>query len=201
MSPKDSKIPANRDMAEPSAVSEPVPVWMLLIFGALFYWAAMYFSFHGGGFDQHVYTPFATYADVDASNPKNPEEQARLMGADIFNKTCAACHQPTGMGKEGTAPPLNGSEWVQAPSPDRIVHAVLNGLTGQITVKGTEWNLTMPPWRDVYNDEQLAAVLTYVRSTWDNKAGRVKADTVAAARKEVHPGPMTSAELLQIPAQ
>ena len=132
-------------------------------------------------------------------NPKSAGDEFRLMGQDIFNKTCVACHQPSGMGKEGTAPPLAGSEWVLSGDPARIAHVVLNGLTGPITVKGKEWNLTMVPWKDVYSDKQLAAALTYVRSEWGNNARPVKPEEVAAARKDIHPGPMTAPELLAIP--
>jgi mono/diheme cytochrome c family protein len=56
----------------------------------------------------------------------------------------------------------------------------------------------MVPWKDVYDDEHIAAVLTYIRSNWENKATPVKPEQVAAARKEVHPGPMTSPELEKI---
>lgn len=88
-----------------------------------------------------------------------------------------------------------------APGPNRIIRAVLNGLTGPVTVKGKEWNLNMLAWRDTYDDKHIAAVLTYIRSNWGNNAPPVKPEQVAAARKEVHPGPMTSPELLQIPVQ
>jgi hypothetical protein len=50
-------------------------------------------------------------------------------------------------------------------------------------------------------NKHIAAVLTYIRNTWGNKASPVKPEQVAAARKNAHPGPMASAELLQIPVQ
>lgn len=198
MSKNNPKTAAISEAGEPTALKDPVPMWLLLLMAALVYWGLVYISNRGGGFDRQVYVPYESYADVDAHNPKDKSQEFVLMGQDIFNKTCAACHQPTGSGKDGTAPPLAGSEWVQAPGPNRIAHAVLNGLTGPITVKGTEWNLTMPPWKDVYNDEQIAAVLTFIRRSWDNKAGAVKPEEVAAARKDVHPGPETGSELLQM---
>jgi mono/diheme cytochrome c family protein len=125
----------------------------------------------------------------------------RAEGRRVFETTCAACHQPTGMGKDGTAPRLAGSEWVQAAGGDRIVRIALNGLSGPINVKGQDWNLTMPPWRDNFSDDQIAAVLTYIRSQWDNKAGPIKPELVKAARAESHPGPESSDELLKIPVQ
>ena len=136
------------------------------------------------------------------ANPQDPEAKIRAQGREIFEKTCAACHQPNGLGKEGTAPPLVGSEWVLAPSGDRIARIVLYGLTGPINVKGQQWSLTMVPWRDNYNDEQLAAVLTFVRSKLgDNNAspshlplGQPPEPTNIRARK-------LPDELLKIPLQ
>jgi mono/diheme cytochrome c family protein len=90
---------------------------------------------------------------------------------------------------------------VQAPGGDRIARIALNGLTGPISVKGQEWNLTMVPWRDNFTDDQIAAVLSYIRSQWGNKAGPIDPKVVAAARAEKHPGPETSDELLKIPVQ
>jgi mono/diheme cytochrome c family protein len=59
----------------------------------------------------------------------------------------------------------------------------------------------MLAWRDNYNDDQIAAVLTYIRSQWGNKGGPIKPELVKAARAEPHPGPETSDELLKIPVQ
>jgi mono/diheme cytochrome c family protein len=201
MSQDDPKNPANRDNAEPSEGFATVPIWLIMVFGGLFYWSQLYLSNHAGGFDKQVYAPFDSLEEVAAMNPKSAGEEFRLMGQDVFNKTCSACHQPSGLGKEGTAPPLVGSDWVLAPGPNRIAHIALNGLTGPITVKGKEWNLTMVPWKDTYDDKHIAAVLTFIRSSWGNNAPAVTPEQVTAARKDIHPGPETSPELLQIPIQ
>jgi mono/diheme cytochrome c family protein len=201
MSQNQTKNPANRENEEPRVGDVTVPIWLIMVFLLLFYWSQLYLSDHAGGFDKQVYAPFASYADVDNHNPKSDTDKVRIMGQDVFAKTCAACHQPTGMGKEGTAPPLVGSEWVLAPGPNRIARIALNGLTGPVNVKGKDWNLTMVPWKDTFDDEHIAAVLTYIRSSWGNNASLVSPAQVAAARKDVHPGPMTSPELEKIPPQ
>jgi mono/diheme cytochrome c family protein len=198
MSQDDPKKPANAPDSEPTAGFATVPIWIIMIFGALFYCCQLYLSGHAGGFNSQVYAPYASYDQVFAANPKSEGDEMMLMGKDVFDHTCVACHQPGGIGKEGTAPPLVGSEWVLAAGPERIAHVVLNGLTGPITVKGKDWNLTMVPWRDVYDDKHLAAVLSYVRNSWGNKASLVKPEQIAAARKDIHPGPMTVPELEQI---
>lgn len=125
----------------------------------------------------------------------NPEDKGR----EIFEKICAACHQPDGNGKEGVAPPLVGSEWVLAPGGERLARIVLNGLSGPITVKGRQWNLAMPPWRQNLDDDAIAVVLNYIRSDLGtNKASGIQSGLVGHAREEQHPGPETVAELLQI---
>ena len=192
--------PAIRDSDEPSAGSVTVPIWLILIFGALFYWSQLYLSHNAGGFDEQVYAPFHSREELIAANPPKEGQEEFLLGQEVFGKSCVACHQPSGMGKEGLAPPLVGSEWVLAAGPNRIARIVLNGLSGPINVKGQEWNLAMVPWKDTFDDKQIAAVLTYVRNSWGNKATPVKPEQIAAARKEAHPGPMAAPELEKIPA-
>jgi len=201
MSQNVTNNPANRDNDEPRAVDVTVPIWLVLVFGLLCYWGQLYLCNHAGGFDKQVYAPYQTVDEVASMNPKSDTDKFMIMGKDVFDKTCTACHQPNGLGKEGIAPPLVGSEWVLAPGPNRIAHVALYGLTGPISVKGKEWNLTMVPWKDTFDDEHIAAVLTYVRNTWGNKASPVKPEQVAAARKEGHSGPETSPELLKLPVQ
>jgi mono/diheme cytochrome c family protein len=194
--------PENRaEGAEPRVLRDPIPSWLIVIFCLLFFWGQLYISDHAGGFERQVYAPFGSTNEVADANPKNEADKFRLIGKDIFDKTCAACHQPNGLGKEGMAPPLAASEWVLAPSPNRMCHIDLYGLNGPITVEGKQWNLAMVAWKDSYNDEQIAAVITYIRSSWGNNASACTAAQVAAARKEGHSGPETSTELLSLPAQ
>jgi len=201
MNADDPKNNANQSGPEPVAERWTVPIWLIVVFALLFYWSQLFLAQNAGGFSKDVYSPYHSFEAVDLANPQDPMAKQRAEGRKIFEGTCAACHQLTGLGKEGTAPPLSGSEWVQAPGGDRIVRIVLNGLTGPISVKGQEFNLTMVPWRDNFSDDQIAAVLSYVRSQWDNKGGPISPELVKAARAEKHPGPETSDELLRIPIQ
>jgi mono/diheme cytochrome c family protein len=198
----DPKPIAQKDEAKPSVGRSSIPMWLIILFALLFYWGQLYLSDHAGGFSAEVYAPYESFEQVAAANPQDPEARKRAMGRDIYQKTCSLCHQLNGLGQEGKAPPLVGSEWVLAPHGDRIARIVLNGLTGPITVKGQEWNLTMVPWRETYNDEQIAAVLTFIRSSLgDNKAAPIDPATVTTARAENHPNNETSDELLKISVQ
>lgn len=104
------------------------------------------------------------------------------LGKRTYGTMCAPCHQDTGLGLPGQFPPLAGSDWVSTPGHTRLIHIVLDGLSGPIEVNGQPYNNAMPPWRDSITDEQVAAVLTYVRQSWGNKAAAVPVDDVKAIR-------------------
>lgn len=120
-------------------------------------------------------------AEGDANAPIDP---AVMAAGQASFALCMACH---GMNGEGgpIAPPLAGSEWVTGPvsNPIRIV---LRGLGGPITVAGKEYNMPAPMGAlPQLSDDQIAAVLTYARNSWGNKASAVTPDQVKAFRGEV----------------
>lgn len=180
MSPNDQQN-LRRDN-EPSAGQSSVPMWLILLLGLFFYWGLMYLDNNGGGFNAKVYHPFENYAAVDDAQPKDTNQLMLIAGKKLFDPNCGACHQTDGMGAVGKAPPLVGSEWVLAPKPDRIIRIVLDGFTGPVEVKGQEWNLTMVPWKTSFKDEDIAAILSYVRNSWGNKAPMVNPQHVKEIR-------------------
>lgn len=103
-------------------------------------------------------------------------------GKAIFESKCASCHQAAGEGIAGTFPPLAGNPDVTAANPNRLIGIVLHGLNSTLTVKGTRYNGGMPPWKDALSNAEIAAVLTYVRSSWGNKAKPVTEKQVAAVK-------------------
>ena len=121
----------------------------------------------------------AGVADVE---PLSADEM-RLAerGKSTYDRACAACHQVDGGGLAGVAPRLAGSDWIARP-PEHVIRIVLHGLYGPIQVDGDEWNLHMPGLGGALDDEEVAAVLTYVRRAWGNRAGAVRPDDVASAR-------------------
>jgi len=131
-----------------------------------------------------------------------PEKSAALSAIDpAFLKigqqqfiVCGACHGQDG---EGTAagPPLAGSEWVTGPV-ENLIRIQLRGLQGPIKVKGVEYNFPAGMTALAYQtDEQIAAVLTYVRNSHGNSASPVSPAEVAALRSEVGKPPVTVADL------
>lgn len=109
------------------------------------------------------------------------DEQALFdAGRDLYLISCGACHQPHGRGQDGLAPPLLNSDWVLG-SPERITRIVLHGLQGPIEIDGQTWELAMPGL-GVFEDEQLASVLTYVRREWGHTASAISPEMVSAVR-------------------
>lgn len=99
--------------------------------------------------------------------------------------TCMPCHGMEGQGTPGLAPPLAGSDWVAGPV-ENLIRIQLRGLQGPITVSGTEYNLPGPMTPQFFQtDEQIAAVLTFVRNSWGNKASPVTPEQVKPFRGEV----------------
>jgi mono/diheme cytochrome c family protein len=133
-------------------------------------------------------------------NSLTAEQQARLeAGKALYPLICGACHQPSGLGQEGLAPPLLDSEWVRG-SERRLIRIILHGLRGPLTVKGKLYELDMPPLA-VLEDEQIASILTYVRREWGHSASAVEPVTVTGIRTETEKREeaWTEGELLKIP--
>jgi mono/diheme cytochrome c family protein/glucose/arabinose dehydrogenase len=122
----------------------------------------------------------------DTTPPLKPltEEQARRFttGKELFGQICAACHQSTGLGQDGVAPPLVDSEWALG-SPERVGRIALNGLHGPIKVGKKTVDMEMPGLKAM-DDEQIAAMLTYVRREWGHEASPIDPATIAKIRKE-----------------
>ena len=112
----------------------------------------------------------------------NEQQQLFDYGKQTYAGLCTACHQPTGKGLEGLAPPLADSEWVNG-DPERIVKVIMHGLRGPIKVKGVAYSYDMPA-AGFLTDEQIAGVLTYIRREWDHEAAPVPVDLVQKIRAE-----------------
>jgi nitrite reductase (NO-forming)/hydroxylamine reductase len=113
-----------------------------------------------------------------ASAPTMEERLAR--GEQLYVAQCAACHQASGAGLPGAFPPLAESDYF-ADDPMLAVSAVINGLSGPITVNGVDYNAVMPNLASL-GDQDVADIITYVLNSFGNAGGEVKAAQVAALR-------------------
>lgn len=177
----DIHEPIFREKAEPRDGYEPVPLWLMFAALALMGVMGWYLGMYSGGFRADVYDEKALLkgglrlAEEPASEPVDP----MVLGKRVFNN-CMACHQADGRGVAGNYPPLDGSSFVTG-RPDVLAALLLHGLQGRVTVEGETFNGVMPAWSHL-GDEQIAAVMTYVRNSWSNQAPAVAPEVVAAVR-------------------
>ena len=109
---------------------------------------------------------------ADDPNKTWTVDELKQRGDKVYAANCIACHQANGKGVPGAFPALDGSAVVMGPKPAQI-DILLNGKNA------------MPPWKAVLSDTDIAAVITYTRNSWSNKAPEniVQPAEVLAARK------------------
>ena len=116
-----------------------------------------------------------------------PEVMAAGKEIYLRDGSCATCHQPDGKGLVASGfPPVAGANWVTG-SEERLIKLVLKGLYGPIEVNGKKYpgQVPMTPFEGMLKDEEIAAVLTYVRNSFGNKAPVVTAQKVREVRAAV----------------
>jgi mono/diheme cytochrome c family protein len=126
---------------------------------------------------------------VATVTPLTTDEQQRYdAGQELYRNTCQSCHQPDGRGQDRLAPTLIDSEWALGPS-EIPVRILLHGKEGSFGL--------MPPIGAALTDEQVAAVLTYIRREWGHTGTPVTAAMVKAVRAATagRIRPWTKAEL------
>jgi glucose/arabinose dehydrogenase/mono/diheme cytochrome c family protein len=112
-----------------------------------------------------------------------------VQGAEIYNREahCITCHQANGKGlPDSGLPPLFKSSWVSGDS-DRLIKLTLKGLMGPIEVNGLKYpgQVPMTPFENLLTDNEIAAVLTFTRNSFGNKASAIQSSDIARVRKEV----------------
>jgi mono/diheme cytochrome c family protein len=123
-----------------------------------------------------------------AAPPHLAKEFAKsyIQGSEIYSREghCITCHQGNGKGLPGSGfPPLAETKWVTG-HPDRLIKLTLKGLMGPIEVMGVKYpgQVPMTPFEHMLKDDEISAVLTYVRNSFGNKASPVTIDQVAKIR-------------------
>jgi mono/diheme cytochrome c family protein len=103
------------------------------------------------------------------------QEDLFQKGKAVFESTCVDCHRLNGQGLPGTFPALAGDPFVTGKA-EPVIATVLNGRKGNLG--------QMPTWKDKLDDAKIAAVVTYIRHAWSNKAPAVTPAQVAEIRKK-----------------
>ena len=167
-----------REKLDPGEGMRPLPWVVTLLLGAMLMWGAFYI----------VVTPTGGLSSngdqrtLSLLEPKTASSGAsQIDGKQLYIGKCAACHQATGLGLAGVFPPLAASEWV-VESPVTLTHILLHGIQGKMTVKGISYQGLMPAWNTL-SDAEIAAVASYIRSDWGNKAAPITEDDVKKQRE------------------
>lgn len=156
---------------------KPLDSWMQKPYEA----AVAHLNGHNLGEDPH--------ASNIATQLKGKDREVYIRGAEIYAREgfCITCHQPDGRGLESSGfPPLAGVDWVTG-NEERLIKLTLNGMMGPIEVLGKAYpgQVPMTPFGGLLNDEEIAAVLTYVRNTFGNKASVISPEKVKQVREEI----------------
>ncbi|MEL7587781.1 MAG: cytochrome c [Prolixibacteraceae bacterium] len=124
--------------------------------------------------------PLDTSTLTDGMKPAKPEAK-KHPGEAVYANYCATCHQSNGTGVPGMYPPLTPNIYTE--NKDSLIKVVLNGMQGKIEVAGKVYNNYMAPHSHL-SDQELADVISYVRSSFGNSFDAVTPAEIAAARKE-----------------
>ena len=145
--------------------------------------------------DRNLFWPGREDVSFIAPKIARAAEQSLADFGKRLYSNCMSCHQANGRGLPPVYPPLRGSEIVHGDAAT-LVKIVMHGLEGPIMVDGQRYNQVMPA-APLRTDDEIAAVLTYVRSAWGNTGEPVDAALVAKIREETkgRNRPFTSKEL------
>ncbi len=120
---------------------------------------------------------------IDAAQAPETDSRVLGMGRTQYNLHCGTCHLPTGLGDAEMAPRLaQGSLVVRAEDPASLINVILYAPQMAELDKATHWLKPMEEFQYLLTDEEVAALASFVRSSWDNGASRVTADDVARQR-------------------
>ena len=149
-----------------------------------------WYNVDASGADGFLAQPEPEFVDFEPPAHLSSEEQTVYkLGAEIYQREahCATCHLTHGKGNANVYPTLVDSPWVLGDE-ERLIKATLHGLWGKMTVNGQTYDPSrgVPPmtaFRSLLKDDELAAVLTFVRNTWGNQAAAVLPETVGRVRE------------------
>ncbi|HKJ79045.1 MAG TPA: cytochrome c [Prolixibacteraceae bacterium] len=123
-----------------------------------------------------------TQNEPELSESAEAEIENKIVhpGKEVYDAVCLACHMADGSGVPGMHPPLIETEWVSGDK-ERLIDLVLNGMSGKIKVDGETYNSIMPAHSHL-SDQQIANVLSYIRTSFGNNSSPISKEEVAKVR-------------------
>ncbi len=124
-------------------------------------------------------------SEVASTLPANVTQKVFAAGRQKYINICASCHGTNGEGMKRFAPPLKKSEWVIGDD-QKLAMLLLHGMQGPVEVNGKKYDTPdilpeMPSFSTLQN-EDIAAIATYIRNAWGNAGGEVTSRTVGSVR-------------------
>ncbi len=107
-----------------------------------------------------------------------------MAGATLYRDNCQSCHGPDGKGEHLIFPPLAGNPALVQPRAENLARVVLEGAQAAST-GDTPTAPAMPSFAFKLSDHQMAALLTYIRNSWGNRAPAVTADRIGKLRRQL----------------
>jgi nitrite reductase (NO-forming) len=130
---------------------------------------------------EEVFNPGTHLERVALVSSSEPRPEAE-RGRQLYSTVCTACHQPDGRGLEGAFPPLAQSDFLMQ-DVQAAIRVLIEGRQGPITVNGKHYDGAMPDFS--LSNEDIAAVLSYVRTSFGNAGGAVTPDEVQRVRSSL----------------
>ena len=137
---------------------------------------------YSGKVSDEIYRPEGGAIQTLDDDVRKPELETLAQrieaGKNVYEHNCAACHQMSGQGIPGSFPPLAGSDYLR--NKQASIRTVLHGLKGPVTVNGKQFNGVMPALG--LSDSEIANVLTYINSKWNNPGYEISPAEVRSQR-------------------
>lgn len=179
----------SREKSDPHELNNPIPYSVSAVILGLTLWSVSYIFWTSHELEQNSKKEQATLvaqekttetpAASSTATPKVAKKSTKTVdGKALYSANCSSCHQATGKGLAGVFPPIDGSNWVTSDNHDLPIQIIAKGLNGSIEVAGTTYNGVMPPFGGSLSNDELAALVTYIRGNWSNTASKVTADDV-----------------------
>jgi mono/diheme cytochrome c family protein len=137
---------------------------------------------------QRIYITFVVVflciagASAQSSNKLVAASAAR--GKTVYLQRCMVCHQADGGGVPKLNAPLDGSSAVNGSDVSKLIKYIVKGFADRVEIDGELYSNAMPAAADL-TDQQIADVLTFIRSNWSNKAGPVTTLQVKQTRSKL----------------
>ena len=131
-----------------------------------------------------VFVVFLCIAGASAQSSNKLVAASAARGKTVYLQRCMVCHQADGGGVPKLNAPLDGSSAVNGSDVSKLIKYIVKGFADRVEIDGELYSNAMPAAADL-TDQQIADVLTFIRSNWSNKAGPVTTLQVKQTRSKL----------------